>query len=159
AAAVLGDSRRVEVSGVEVRDWTLTTRARGTTDAPPLGAADLWRQQDQAQGPVTLTVAQEGSPKTLVVAAQDARIETVRMTVSDKTWFVESVVAALVGLFLVVAGVLLVWPRRSTPVPSAAPDDTTARADSTTAPPTTAPADPPAPADTTAPPTATEVTR
>ncbi|MGL5928732.1 MAG: hypothetical protein ACRCY8_07340 [Dermatophilaceae bacterium] len=148
AAAVLGDARRVEVSGVEVRDWALTTQARGTTDAPQLGAADLWRQQDQAQGPVTLTVAQDGSPKTLVVAAQDARIETVRMTVSDKTWFVESVVAALVGLFLVVAGVLLVWPRR--PAPTTAPADTTASSDRST---------PPAvmPPPTTTPPT-TEVT-
>ncbi|MGL5818881.1 MAG: hypothetical protein ACRCYR_15035 [Phycicoccus sp.] len=138
AAAVLGDARRVEVSGVGVRDWVLSTRTRGTADAPQLGAADLWRQQTQARGPVTLTVAQDGSPKVLVVAAQDARIDTVRMTVSDKTWFVESVVAALVGLFLVVAGVLLVWPRRSASNP--------------------APAEPTAPADTTTPPTATEVT-
>ncbi|MGL4174438.1 MAG: hypothetical protein ACRCSN_00055 [Dermatophilaceae bacterium] len=146
AAAVLGDARRVEVSGVEVRDWALTTRARGTADAPQLGAADLWRQQDQAQGPVTLTVAQDGSPKTLVVAAQDSRIETVRMTVRDKTWFVESVVAALVGLFLVVAGVLLVWPQR--PAPSAAPAEPTASSDSST----------PAVATPPTPPTTTEVT-
>ena len=36
--------------------------ARGT--APELGAADLWRQQDDAQGPVTLTVEQSGAPET-----------------------------------------------------------------------------------------------
>ena len=29
-----------------------------------------------------------------------------------KTWFVEAVVAALVGLFLLVVGVVLLWPRR-----------------------------------------------
>ena len=37
------------------------------------------------------------------------------MTVIDKSWFVEAVVAALVGLFLLVAGVVLVSSRRTGP--------------------------------------------
>ena len=30
----------------------------------------------------------------------------------DKTWFVEAVVAVLAGLFLLLAGGALLWPRR-----------------------------------------------
>lgn len=112
AAAVLGASRRVEVTGVEVRGWRLTARTTGAEDPPQLGLADLWRRQDAAPGPVTLTVAQDGSPRTLVVASEDAQVESVVLGVTDKRWFVEAVVGALVGLFLVVAGVLLAWPRR-----------------------------------------------
>jgi len=36
----------------------------------------------------------------------------VTFTVTDKSWFVEAVVAVLAGLFLVVAGVALAWPSR-----------------------------------------------
>ena len=56
ADAVVGDSKHVAVTGVSVSDWTLLTTTTGTGTAPELGAADLWRQQDDAEGPVTLTV-------------------------------------------------------------------------------------------------------
>ncbi|QIM20320.1 hypothetical protein G7075_02800 [Phycicoccus sp. HDW14] len=112
ARAVLGDARHQEVSGVSVRDWTLTTTSRGTGQSPTLGTADLWRQQDDAEGPVTLTVEQADAPESLVVAADGGDIASLTLRVVDKTWFVESVVAALVGLFLLVAGVVVLWPRR-----------------------------------------------
>ncbi len=112
ARAVLGTAKRVEVTGVSVRDWALETTSRGTGAAPTLGTADLWRQQDDAEGPVTLTVEQADAPETLVVAADGADISSLTLRVVDKTWFVESVVAALVGLFLLVAGVVVLWPRR-----------------------------------------------
>ena len=73
ADAVVGDSKHVAVTGVSVRDWTLLTTTTGTGTAPELGAADLWRQQDDAEGPVTLTVEQSGAPETLVVKSQGAR--------------------------------------------------------------------------------------
>jgi hypothetical protein len=111
ADAVLGGSRRVEVTGVTVRDWRLVMGGRGDTAAAELGAADLWRQQNQARGPVSLTVTQDDIPETLVVAA-DRPLESLRMTITDKRWFVEAVVAALVGMFLLAAGVLAAWPRR-----------------------------------------------
>lgn len=112
ARAVLGNSTRVEVTGVSVRDWALETSSRGTGQAPTLGTADLWRQQDDAEGPVTLTVEQADAPETLVVAADGGDISSLTLRVVDKTWFVEAVVAALVGLFLLVAGVVVLWPRR-----------------------------------------------
>ena len=112
ADAVVGGSEHVAVTGVSVRDWTLLTTTTGTGEAPELGAADLWRQQDDAQGPVTLTVEQSQAPETLVVAAQGGQLSSLTMTVTEKSWFVEAVVAALIGLFLLVAGVVLATSRR-----------------------------------------------
>ncbi len=121
ARAVLGDAQHTEVTGVAVRDWRLTTAARGSGEAASLGVADLWRLQDDAEGPVSLTVEQADAPETLVVTALDGDITSLTVRVVDKTWFVESVVAALVGLFLLVAGVVMLWPhRRRAPAPSAA---------------------------------------
>ena len=119
ADAVLGETPRVEATGVEVRDWVLTTTTSGSGEAARLGVADLWRQQDQADGPVSLTVEQADAPETVVVSAGDGRVETLTLTVADKRWFVQSVVAALVGLFLLAAGVLMAWPRRRRRTPSA----------------------------------------
>ncbi len=111
ADAVVGDSKHLAVTGVTVTDWSLDTTTTGTGTAPELGAADLWRQQDEAKGPVTLTVKQSGAPETLVVKSQGGQLSTLTLTVTDKSWFVEAVVAALIGLFLVVAGVVLLTAR------------------------------------------------
>jgi len=112
AADVLGDARVVSATGVGVRDWVLLTRTVGSGEPPALGLADLWRQQESAQGPVTLTVTQAQAPEALVIASEGGTLETVTFTVTDKTWFVEAVVAVLAGLFLIVAGVALAWPSR-----------------------------------------------
>jgi hypothetical protein len=113
ATAVVGGSKHVAVTGVSVRDWTLLSTTTGSGTAPELGAADLWRQQDDGKGPVTLTVQQSGAPETLVVKADGGLLSSLTLTVTDKSWFVEAVVAALIGLFLLVAGVVLLTARRS----------------------------------------------
>lgn len=115
ATAVLGRAERAEVTGVDVRDWALLTRSTGSGEAKGLTGAELWRQQDDAEGPVSLTVDQASAPESVVVAAEQGDIASVTMRVSDKRWFVESVVATLVGLFLLVGGVLAAWPRRRRP--------------------------------------------
>lgn len=112
ATAVVGSARHLEVTGVEVRDWALTTTTRGSGEAPALGEADLWRQQDSADGPVQLTVLQSEAPETVVVTSDGAPLKSLTMTVVDKRWFVEAVVAALVGLFLLALGTILLWPHR-----------------------------------------------
>ncbi|WP_143598311.1 hypothetical protein [Phycicoccus duodecadis] len=112
ATAVIGGAQHVEVTGVDVRDWTLRSVSRGTGEARGLGTADLWRQQVDGPGRVSLTVRQAQAPESLVVAAEGGRLSTLTLTVTDKRWFVEAVVAALVGLFLLVAGVVALWPRR-----------------------------------------------
>ena len=111
ADAVVGDSKHLAVTGVTVSSWALDTAATGTGAAPALGAADLWRQQDEAKGPVTLTVKQSGAPETLVVKSQGGQLDTLTLQVTDKSWFVEAVVAALIGLFLLVAGIVLITAR------------------------------------------------
>jgi len=129
ADAVVGNSKHLAVTGVTVSDWSLDTSTTGTGAAPELGAADLWRQQDEAKGPVTLTVKQSGAPETLVVKAQGGQLSTLTLQVTDKSWFVEAVVAALIGLFLLVAGVVLLTARHVRhlgavevpPVPAAPP--------------------------------------
>ncbi len=122
ARAVLGEARHAEVTGIAVRDWALTTSTRGSGEAASLGVADLWRLQDDAEGPVSLTVEQADAPETLVVTALDGDIRSVSVRIVDKSWFVEAVVAALVGLFLLVAGIVMLWPhRRRHPAP-VAPD-------------------------------------
>lgn len=112
ATAALGDAPHTEITGVDVRDWLLLGASRGSGEPATLGTADLWRQQDDAQEPVTLTVEQESAPESVVVAAEEGEIASLTLRVSDKRWFVEAVVATLVGLFLLVAGVVAVWPRR-----------------------------------------------
>ncbi len=112
ANAVVGDTKHVAVTGVSVSDWSLVTTTTGTGAAPELGSADLWRQQDDAKGPVTLTVKQSGAPETLVVKTDSGQLSSLTMKVTGKSWFVEAVVAALIGLFLLVAGVVLLTSRR-----------------------------------------------
>ena len=124
ATAVLGSAKHVDVTGVDVQDWALETAVRGAGESSELGAADLWRQQDEGAGSVTITVRQSEAPETLVVVTDRAPLRSLTFTVVDKTWFVEAVVAALVGLFLLVVGVVLLWPRRHPlpPDPSDSPD-------------------------------------
>ena len=93
-------------------DWTLRTSVRGSGEVAELGAADLWRLQEDEEGPVRLTVRQESAPETLVVLTDGAPLRSLTLSVTDKTWFVEAVIAALVGLFLLVAGVALLFSRR-----------------------------------------------
>src|SRR6478735_1646153 len=112
ANAVVGDTKHVAVTGVSVSDWSLLTTTTGTGAAPELGAADLWRQQDDAKGPVTLTVQQSEAPETLVVKTDGGQLSSLTLKVTEKSWFVEAVVAALIGLFLLVAGVVLLTSRR-----------------------------------------------
>lgn len=112
AQAVLGDAQHVEIVGVEVRDWVLRSAERGSAEPPSLGVADLWRAQDDAEGPVSLTVTQDQAPESVVIAVEEGSIQSLTLRVADKRWFVEAVVASLVGLFLVVAGIVALWPRR-----------------------------------------------
>ena len=112
ATAVVGDARHVVATGVDVRDWLLETEQQGTTQATDVTDAELWRDQDDADEAISMTVSQANAPETVVVVAEEGTLASVTMTISDKTWFVEAVVAALVGLFLVVVGLVLALPRR-----------------------------------------------
>jgi hypothetical protein len=112
ATAVLGRGRHLAVTGVSVEDWSLRTSARGSGEVVELGVADLWRVQDEGDGPVSVTVRQENAPETLVVVTDGAPLRSLTVSVTDKKWFVEAVIAALVGLFLLLAGVTMLFSRR-----------------------------------------------
>lgn len=112
AVDVVGDSKRLAVTGVEVRDWLLTTTAAGAKTSPELGGADLWREQTSAPETAALVVEQKHAPETVVLQSAKGDIESLTLTWVRKTWFVEAVIAALVGTFLILAGGLLLWPRR-----------------------------------------------
>lgn len=112
ATAVVSGSQHVAVTGVSVSGWRLLTARSGTDTAPELWVADLWREQDDAKGPVTLTVQQSRAPETLVVQSQGGQLDSLTIKVSNTSWFVEAVLASLIGVFLLAAGVVLLTARR-----------------------------------------------
>lgn len=111
ALSALGEGRHREVTGLEVSGWALTTKPRGSADLPQFGRADVWHAQESGKGTQSLTIAPKDAPETVVVTAEQGTIATVTLTFTNKAWFVQSVIAALVGLFLILAGVLL-WRLR-----------------------------------------------
>ncbi len=121
ATAVVGDAEHVVATGVDVRDWRLLTTSEGSGPAGSLADAELWRDQDDAEEPVSMTVDQADAPESVVIVAEEGTVATVTMTINDKTWFVESVVVALVGIFVLVVGLVLAWPRRHRRTPSTSP--------------------------------------
>jgi hypothetical protein len=121
ASDLVGGAARTTVTGVEVREWSLSSRAEGAGPSPTLGTSDIWRQQRSGAERVSMTVQQGDAPETVVLGSADgskAGLESVTVTVSQRTWFFQSLVAALVGLIAVVAGGFGLWssrPRRRGP--------------------------------------------
>lgn len=117
AAAVLGTDARLLVTGVDVRSWTArtTTSGAGVPDTD-LRTADVWVRSQTGPGAVTMTLFQSDAPQTLVVLVDNGRLASVTLTWVHKAWFVQAVVAALIGLALLAGGALLLLPRP-------APDD------------------------------------
>jgi hypothetical protein len=107
ADAVVGKTTRVTVGGAHVRDWSLTTKASGTGDAPAtLAAADVWRQAVSGKGQARMKVSQANAPESLVVAAPGGSVERVTLTVERKTWFWQALLIALIGLIATVVGIV-----------------------------------------------------
>lgn len=105
AAAALDDAARPEITGVVVSDWALTSTARGSGAPPAFARADVWHKQEQGTRAVQVQLAQADAPESLVATAEKGEITQVSVTLHRKAWFVQAVVAALIGLFLILAGV------------------------------------------------------
>ena len=124
-------ARHVEVTGVSVRDWALLTRttrhrcgarARRRRPVAPAG------RRRRARSPSRCSRTRR--PRRSSSRPRVAPLESLTLTVTDKTWFVEAVVAALVGLFLLVVGVvLLVAPSPPPPRPTSPAGPTPPRRD------------------------------
>lgn len=121
AKAVLGKTAHTTVTGVSTRPWQLETQSTGTGAAPALAGTDVWRNTETGNGAVTMTIEQENAPETVIAQATKGQIERVDVTWERKSWFVQSVIAALVGLFLLLSGLSLLWstrPRTVRPTPT-----------------------------------------
>lgn len=130
AAAVLGSTAHTAVTGIDTRPWELLTRTKGTGAAPALAGADVWRNTETGTGAVSMTIDQANAPEAVLAQATTGQIASVEVTWERKSWFVQSVIVALVGLFLLLSGLSLLWssrgPRRRTdegvpPVPRPVP--------------------------------------
>ena len=111
AAAVIGGAGRTSVTGVSASDWTLRTRPTGSGPLPDVAHAEVWQRQAVGSGTVSLTVQQSAAPQTVLVTVSNGTIATLTMAWTRKAWFVQAVVAVLIGLALLAGGTLLLWPR------------------------------------------------
>jgi hypothetical protein len=112
AEAVLGTTAHTSVTGVDTRPWELLTETSGTGAAPALSATDVWRNTETGTGAVSMTIEQADAPEAVIAQATRGQIETIELTWERKSWFVQSVIAALVGLFLLLSGLSLLWSSR-----------------------------------------------
>ncbi|QBF46630.1 hypothetical protein [Janibacter limosus] len=106
--ALLGDGARVQVTGVEVGDWALTTAAAGKGDAVSPRGLDIWQESDNGSGEITRTIEQADAPQSLVITAPEgAEVDRVTMTVEDGGWGTTALTTLVVGLVLVIVGLAL----------------------------------------------------
>lgn len=114
AEALLGDSRHERVTGVEVRDWVLTTERIGGGDPITPATADLWRSQTTTDGTAEIAGDLETAPETMIITTpQDSRLTALSMTWSNPAWFYQALALAFAGLLLALVGVGLVLKRGS----------------------------------------------
>lgn len=112
AKAVLSKTAHTSVTGVSTRPWQLEATTSGTGPTPSLATSDVWRSTKTGEGSVSMTIEQANAPETVIAQATKGQIERVDLTWERKSWFVQSVIAALVGLFLLLSGLSLLWSSR-----------------------------------------------
>lgn len=150
AEAVLGQTAHTTVTGVSTRPWELLSRTTGTGAAPALSGSDVWRNTETGTGAVSMTIEQADAPESVIVQASKGEIASVEVTWERKSWFVQSTIVALVGLFLLLSGLSLLWSSRGTRRPEGGTGDPTPAPDPSqpaaqpSAPPAVQPAAPPA---------------
>lgn len=106
--AVLDATQRTMVTGAHMRDWTLTTTRSGSEAVESLSGSDIWRSSTQGRGTVRLVLDQAHAPESLVITGADGKaadLSSVVVTAQNRTWFFQSLLAALVGLLATAAGV------------------------------------------------------
>lgn len=110
ADALLADSSRVEIDGVGVREWVLTSSEVGDGGAVDAGSLDIWQASTSAPETVTTTIDQSHAPQTLIITAPEGeQVEQVQLAVADEGWSTTALgvligggVALLLGIALVV---------------------------------------------------------
>ncbi|WP_404381490.1 hypothetical protein LL946_13555 [Knoellia locipacati] len=137
AKAVLGRTAHTTVTGVSTRPWQLQSTTSGSGAAPALSTTDVWRNTETGDGAVSMTIEQANAPESVIAQATRGQLERVELTWERKSWFVQSVIAALVGLFLLLSGLSLLWSTRPRRAVKATATATTLGTATTTGTPTT----------------------
>lgn len=121
AEAVLGETRHVRVTGIDVREWELLTRTTGSADPIAPATADLWRSQTTTEGQATIAGDLEAAPETMIITApEDTPLTSLTMTWTNAAWFYQALSLLFAGLLTALVGLALVVRRGS-----AADDDAT----------------------------------
>ena len=121
ARAVLGTTAHTTVTGVSTRPWQLESETAGSGAAPALAGTDVWRNTETGSGAVSMTIEQANAPEAVIAQATKGQLERIEVTWERKSWFVQSVIAALVGLFLLLSGASLLWSSRPGRLATAGP--------------------------------------
>lgn len=117
AKAVLGKTSHLSVTGVSTQPWQLEAATTGTGETPALASTDVWRNTETGEGAVTMTIEQANAPESVIAQATKGQLERIDLTWERKSWFVQSVIGALVGLFLLLSGLSLLWSSRHPSAP------------------------------------------
>lgn|GEM_PF-833078 len=105
AKAFLADSEYARVTGIDVRDWALTTERLGTGDPIAPAAADLWRSQVTTNGTAEIPGDLEAAPETMIITVpEDAELSELTMTWTNPAWFYQALALAFAGLLVALVG-------------------------------------------------------
>ena len=114
ARAFLGESRHARVTGIEVRDWALTTSTTGSADPLTPALADLWRSQSTSDGRAEVLADLESAPETMIITTPaGSPLTGLEMTWTNPAWFYQALSVAFGGLLAVLVGLALLLRRRT----------------------------------------------
>jgi len=108
AVAAIGQAPVSVTKSVDKTKLALLFDASGSGDLPDLSRADIWRERVSGPGKATMRVTQAQAPESVVVTTSDGKKATVQVTIARRAWFVQAVVAVVVGLALI-GGAALLW--------------------------------------------------
>lgn len=116
AEAFLGDSEYARVTGIDVREWALTTERLGTDDPIAPAAADLWRSQVTTDGTAEIPGDLEAAPETMIITVpEDAELSELAMTWTNPAWFYQALALAFAGLLVALVGLAVALKPAATP--------------------------------------------
>lgn len=112
ARAFLGDTRYARVTGIEIRDWAVTTSTTGTGEPMRPTTADLWRSQTTTDGSAEIVADLENAPETMIITTSDGSALTgLEMTWANPAWFYQALSLVFAGLLAMLVGLALVLRR------------------------------------------------
>ena len=97
------------MTGVEVREWALTTSTDGAEDPVVPATADLWRSQTTTDGSAQVEADLESAPETMIITTPDGSpLTDLTMSWTSPAWFYQALALVFGGLLAVLIGLALV---------------------------------------------------